>query len=47
MDCKNCNIYRVQRYIRNNIEHYDILSKCGKCIAENCNGLEEEKSEMQ
>lgn len=36
MDCKSCNIHRVHRYISENITKYDVLSKCGWCIAGFC-----------
>ena len=32
-DCKNCNIYRVRGYIKNNRKEFDLNSKCGQCIA--------------
>ena len=35
MDCKECDIFKVQEYIANN-RKFNIQTKCGKCIAELC-----------
>ena len=35
-ECKYCSIHKVQDYIKNNINNFDVKSKCGKCIAGFC-----------